>query len=194
MNTEALTFWSNRYANKETGWDIGYPSPQLLEYALQNIPKTASILIPGAGNAYEAEALWQEGYENITVLDIAREPLENLSKRIDPDSRIHLVQFDFFKWQGAFDFILEQTFFCAIPISRRKEYASKMHQLLKKNGRLAGLLFDKPFEKEGPPFGGTKEEYFTYFSAYFQILNMDPCTNSIPKRAGNELFFELKKI
>ena len=33
--------------------------------------KTASILIPGCGNAYEAEYLLANGFKNITIIDIA---------------------------------------------------------------------------------------------------------------------------
>ena len=66
-------YWQNRYEEGKTGWDIGYPSPALISYFVENnISKSAKILIPGAGNAYEAEALFKSGYTP-TVIDLARQ-------------------------------------------------------------------------------------------------------------------------
>ena len=38
------------------------------------------------------------------------------------------------------------------------------------------------------PFGGTREEYLTYLSPYFNTQVFEKCYNSIQPRAGNELF------
>jgi thiopurine S-methyltransferase len=104
-----------------------------------------------------------------------------------------LIHQDFFAFQGTFDLIIEQTFFCALDPSLRKEYAKKMHSLLKSNGKLVGLLFDFPLAEEGPPFGGSKEEYLSYFKPYFSIEILESSYNSIPPRAGRELFIKLIK-
>ncbi|MFS4468005.1 hypothetical protein [Maribacter sp. 2210JD10-5] len=45
-------YWTKRYHEEETGWDIGYPSTPLKAYIDQLEDKMISILIPGAGNAY----------------------------------------------------------------------------------------------------------------------------------------------
>lgn len=50
-------FWTERYRNQQTGWDIGYPSTPLQKYFEQLSRKDIHILIPGCGNAYEAEFL-----------------------------------------------------------------------------------------------------------------------------------------
>eukprot|EP01034_Spumella_vulgaris_P007775 gene7775-9910_t len=136
-------FWTNRYKTQETQWDIGYASPALMAY-MEDKPLDAQILIPGAGNAYEAEALWNKGFKNIMVLDISNIPLENLKKRIPafPDGQLCCA--DFFAFEGTFDIILEQTFFCALDPSLRPAYVKKMAELLKPTGELAGLLFDAP--------------------------------------------------
>ncbi|GIV42652.1 MAG: hypothetical protein KatS3mg034_1962 [Vicingaceae bacterium] len=60
MNNEVIMkreYWEERWNKGETGWDIGYASPPLIEYAMQLEDKNKKILIPGAGNAYEAEFL-----------------------------------------------------------------------------------------------------------------------------------------
>lgn len=181
-------YWSNRYQNKETQWDIGYASPALMAY-MENKPLDAHILIPGAGNAYEAEALWKKGFTNVTVLDISEWPLQQLKNRVPnfPDNQ--LVCADFFEYSGRFDIILEQTFFCALDPALRTRYVEKMAALLKPNGELAGLLFNIPLNTDKPPYGGSKEEYLHLFSSRFSFLEMEVANLSITPRSGNEVFF-----
>ena len=100
---------------------------------------------------------------------------------------------DFFRHEGSYDLIIEQTFFCAIPPHRRKEYAEKAASLLKDNGKVTGVLFDTSFEKQGPPFGGNASEYRTVFEPVFIIKTMNECYNSIAQRAGTEVFINLIK-
>jgi hypothetical protein len=100
---------------------------------------------------------------------------------------------DFFQHEGKYDLLIEQTFFCAIPPIRRKEYVQKAASLLKPNGKIIGVLFDKIFEQPGPPFGGSADEYRSLFDPSFIIHTMDRCYNSIPPRSGSELFIHLRK-
>lgn len=186
-------YWSNRYQDNETGWDLKTLSPPIKEYIDQLGDKDLKILIPGGGNSYEAEYLFKNKFTEVYILDFAEEPLQNIKKRIPTIPEDHLIQFDFFQFQGKFDLILEQTFFCALPPENRRIYAEKMCSLLKPDGKLVGLLFEKDFKFPGPPFGGNKEEYLSYFSPYFEIRVLEPCTNSITPRAGSELFFIFKK-
>ena len=60
-------YWENQWQMKEIGWDIGHSSPAIDHYILQYVNKNASILIPGCGNAYEAEFLWNQRFRNITI-------------------------------------------------------------------------------------------------------------------------------
>jgi hypothetical protein len=66
-----------------------------------------------------------------------------------------------------------------------------MKSLLAGNGTLAGLLFNREFE-QSPPFGGNSEGYRQLFLSAFRMLLLEPCYNSIPARAGSELFFIAK--
>ena len=181
-------FWQNRYETNETQWDIGYASPALMAY-MKDKPLGSEILIPGAGNAYEAEALWNMGFKNITVLDIAEQPLEQLKARVPDFPERQLVCADFFGFKGQFDIILEQTFFCALAPSLRAAYVEKMSQLLKPTGQLVGLLFDAPMNNDRPPYGGSKAEYLPLFSAHLHVHEMETSALSIAPRAGKEVFF-----
>jgi methyl halide transferase len=186
------TYWTNRYLTEDVSWDAGSITAPLKEYINQLTNKNISILIPGAGNSWEAEYLFKQGFRNVVVIDISSEPLNNLRKRLPEFPESNLIEADFFKHAGQYDLILEQTFFCAIDPSMRAAYANKMNELLKLDGHLAGVLFDAELNKNKPPFGGTKEEYITYFTPYFEI-KIESCYNSIAPRAGRELFIRLKK-
>lgn len=186
-------FWSNRYINQKTGWDIGHISTPLKEYIDQLEDLELRILIPGAGNSYEAEYLFKKGFKNLSICDIAPEPLDNFKNRLPEFPSEKILHKDFFHLDQKFDLILEQTFFCAIPIEKRALYAEKAHQLLAENGKIAGLFFNFDRKEDGPPFGGNKEEYLMYFSPYFEIDILEKCYNSIPPRQGNELFFKFRK-
>ena len=185
-------FWDAQYKTKSTGWDLGQVSPPIKEYidALDN--KSCRILIPGCGNTYEAEYLLQEGFTNVTVIDIAPTLVEDLKQKFADNPNIKIILGDFFEQQGQYDLIIEQTFFCALPPTMRQKYVWKMHQILVQGGILAGLLFNRSFELS-PPFGGSKEEYELLFNSAFDFLRMDMATNSIAPRANSELFFEFKR-
>jgi thiopurine S-methyltransferase len=181
-------YWNSRYLMNDFGWDIGYASTPLKEYILQLENKETLILIPGAGNGYEAQLFMDLGFKNVYVLDFAQAPLEAIKKRIPDFPENRLLQKDFFEYSGQFDLIIEQTFFCAIDPVLRKQYVDQMHQLLKPNGKLVGLLFNDPMNYDRPPYGGNEPEYRELFSKRFDIKIMDPCYNSIKPRAGKELF------
>ncbi|WP_372918506.1 methyltransferase domain-containing protein [Salegentibacter sp.] len=187
-------FWQDRYKEGKTGWDIGEVSQPLKAYIDQLPNKEIKILIPGAGNSWEAEYLFKKGFRNVFVVDLVREPLENFSKRCPSFPKSQILHTDFFEIKDQFDLILEQTFFCAIPVKKRPHYARQCHKLLKENGRISGVLFNFKLTEDGPPFGGSKNEYLTYFSEYFKIEILEPCYNSIKPRRGNELFFKFRKL
>ena len=186
-------FWNHRWKSGLTGWDIGYASPPLVEYMSQYEDKSVSILIPGCGNSYEAENLLSKGFDNITLIDISEELTNRLRERFKKTPQIKVIYEDFFNHVGQYDLILEQTFFCAQILERREEYVSHVASLLKRGGRLVGVLFNVDFGKEGPPFGGDENEYRKLFSGLFDIRVMSPCYNSIPPRAGSELFVVMVK-
>ena len=187
------TFWNTKYKDQKTGWDLGVISPPLKAYFDQIENKELKILIPGGGNSYEAEYLFSKGFENVFVLDISKIALENIKKRVPNFPTTQLLHANFFEIEDSFDLVIEQTFFCAIDPSLRLQYAQKMQSILTPKGKIVGLLFEAVLNEDHPPFGGTKEEYLTYFQPYFQIAKMDPCYNSYPNRQGMELFVQLIK-
>lgn len=191
------TYWRTRYATGQTGWDVGAITPPLRDYFTQlGPPDNRRILIPGAGRAYEAEYLHNQGFSQVFVVDLAPEPLEDLHKRVPNFPGGHLLQQDFFSLSAEppYDLIVEQTFFCALPRSLRPDYARQCAHLLRPGGKLVGLLFEADFgSSPEPPFGGTRVEYRAYFEPYFEFVHFDTAYNSIRPRQERELFICLQK-
>ncbi len=189
-----VEYWEKRYLNNDFGWDIGAISTPLRTYFDGLSNKNSSILIPGAGNAYEAEYLFNQGFEHVYICDLALTPLQNFSVRCPNFPQDHLLHIDFFILQGIkFDLIVEQTFFCALNPSLRQKYFEKVTELLNPGGHLIGLLFDDRLNADHPPFGGDKNEYLTYVHPPLKIKTFETCYNSIKPRQGRELFINLEK-
>jgi len=186
------SFWDSRWENAETGWDVGGVSAPLKAYIDQLENKALRILVPGCGNAHEAEYLWEKGFKNTWIVEISQLAIDSFRKRYPSFPVGQIIHGDFFDVSSAFDLVLEQTFFCAIHPSRRVAYARKMSEILKPSAKLVGLLFDFPLES-GPPFGGSEAEYRGYFEPFFTIIRMERAHNSIKPRLGRELFIQLEK-
>lgn len=185
-------FWDQRWADLKIGWDLGEVSPPIAEYVNQIKDTGIKILIPGCGNAYEAEYLHQKGFKNVFIVEISQGAINSFKKRYPDFPDEHIIHSDFFEIEGQYDLIIEQTFFCAINPELRKKYVQQMTKLIKPQGKLAGLLFNTEF-RGGPPFGGNKNEYLSLFSNDFSIKVMQEAHNSIKPRLGSELFIILEK-
>jgi SAM-dependent methyltransferase len=187
------SFWENKYKLNKIGWDLGEVSPPLKAYFDQLTNKDLKILIPGGGNSHEAEYLFKNGFKNVYVVDLSKTALDNIKRRVPNFPDVQLILGDFFNLNTTFDLVIEQTFFCAINISLRENYALKMKELLNKNGKLVGLMFDAVLNEKHPPFGGNKKEYTTYFESHFSMDIFTKCYNSFHNRQGMELFVKFVK-
>jgi SAM-dependent methyltransferase len=185
-------FWENRWLDNNIGWDLGEVSPPIKSYINQLEDKTIKILIPGCGNAYEAEYLLAKGFNNVFIVEISKTAIKTFKNRCPQFSIDNIIEDDFFKICGQYDLIIEQTLFCALEPIFRKNYVEQMTKLLKPGGKLVGLLFNRYFS-EGPPFGGDFELYKILFSEDFKLETLKPCYNSIEPRQGTELFVKFIK-
>lgn len=186
-------YWNRRYLENDTPWDIGDVSPPLKAFFDQLPDKDLKILIPGAGKAHEAEYLWHMGFSQVYVCDWADEAFLDFRNKLPEFPPSNILIDDFFRLDMEFDLLVEQTFFCALHPSKRSDYVSKVSEILRKNGKVVGLLFATEFQFDGPPFGGTKSEYLNLFQPKFTVFEIEEAPNSISPRLGNELFFRMKK-
>lgn len=191
-NSIVSSYWDNRYLNNETGWDMHQVSPPLKGYIDSLTNKDLEILIPGCGNAYEAEYLLDKGFKNVTLIDFSRVVTDRLKEKYKTRP-IKIVNENFFEHKGKYDLILEQTFFCALHPSLRENHVAKCIQLLNDNGKIAGVFFNKKFAPVEPPFTASDDEYRQLFESKFTFLKFENCHNSIAPRMGHELFFEFEK-
>ena len=191
MLTLDENYWSGRYRQGQTQWDVGTITTPIKVYIDSLTDKDAKILVPGGGNGHEASYLFNNGFNNVYLLDFAQLPLHNFQKQNPDFPASQLLQQNFFEHKGSYDLIIEQTFFCALHPSKRSEYAEKMGRLLKPGGKLCGLLFDAPMNSDAPPYGGTSTEYSALFNQYFNKVCIEPAYNSIAPRAGKEVWLEV---
>jgi methyl halide transferase len=138
-------YWTNKYLEKKTGWDVGKASTPIIQYLDQIFHKDIKILIPGAGSAYEARYAFESGFNNVHILDFSPLPIQNFRQSCPGFPEENIFCMDFFEHEGQYDLILEQTFFCALEPQQRTSYAKKMYDLLKPGGKLVGVLFSRNF-------------------------------------------------
>lgn len=186
--------WNDHYLQNEFPWDLGEPSPIFVKY-FENINcKNLKAIVPGAGRGNDAIFLAQKGLQ-VTVLEISEKALEILKERAEElDLKINLVCGDVtdFIFEEKFDFWVEHTCFCAIHPTERESYLKTASQNLKPNGIFIGALMSFPLTEEGPPFGGSKEEYFEKFGKYFEILKLENNKHFVESRKGKEFFMLAK--
>jgi SAM-dependent methyltransferase len=186
-------YWDKKYLSKNTGWDLGYPSPPIKDYANQITNKKQKILIPGAGNAWEVEYMWNKGFKNIFLLDLSYTAVQRFRNRVSSFPEKNIFQQDFFTHSGKYDLILEQTFLSSLSPKLWENYVQKMHDLLIENGKLVGVFFNHAFLFPGPPFGAKPETYTHIFGKKFDMLVFKEAYNSIKPRKGREHFFIFRK-
>lgn len=188
-------YWNARYRGEQTGWDLGAANPALVDAVCERADPTDRILIPGAGRAHEAIELWRRGYRDTFVLDWAAEAIAAVRSQpavadaglsaAELDER--LVHADFFAHEGRYDFLLEQTFFCALDPGLRRDYVAQAAALLQPAGTWLGVLFDREFPAPGPPFGGSAEAYRRLFSTHFRVERLEPNVKAVGPRNGHEV-------
>ncbi|KAG6060826.1 hypothetical protein E4U17_003373 [Claviceps sp. LM77 group G4] len=148
----------------------------------QVVRRTA--LVPGCGPGHDVLLLSSFGYD-VVGLDCCTEAVrmaEENHKKMDERGiyeplngvergQVRWVEGDFFgdAWtkglgnngEGQFDLIFDYTFLCALPLSARPNWSSRMAELLHPSGRLVCLEFPsgKPLSLGGPPWGLTPEVY-----------------------------------
>ena len=82
---------------------------------------------------------------------------------------MNAIQSDIFSlgkyYDNYFDYIIEQTCFCAIDPRRRKEYERLVFRILKTAGNLIGPWYplDKAIEDSGPPWGVSRSNLKNIF-------------------------------
>ena len=117
--------------------------------------KIGKVCFVGCGRGHDAVYFAKQGFD-VTAVDFSSEAikdLKGLSKKASVF--VNCIQEDIFtffeRFSNYFDYIIEQTCFCAIHPSRRSTYEIMARSILKPKGSLIGLWF--PLDKKVEAIG-----------------------------------------
>ena len=89
MENSAKLHWEKVYETKspaEVSWTQDMPTTSLDFIHSFDLPKTASIIDVGGGESMLVDHLLEEGFKNITVLDISAKALEKAKQRLGEEA------------------------------------------------------------------------------------------------------------
>lgn len=154
-------FWQQRFENKETAWDRGAPSPQLLVWLASGELQPCRIVVPGCGSGWEVAELASRGFEVIGIDYTAAAVEKTHALLLGRSLKAEVIQADVLDYQSTkpFDAIYEQTCLCAIHPDLWFQYAKQLRGWLKPGGSLWALFMQmiRPAASEqglilGPPY------------------------------------------
>jgi ubiquinone/menaquinone biosynthesis C-methylase UbiE len=145
--------WENVFTTKqetEVSWFQPYPKTSIEFVKLFNLPFDANIIDIGGGDSHFVDALLEEGYQNIWVLDISENALSRAKKRLGEKANkvnwvvsdiidfIPTVSFDFWHDRAAFHFLTTE------------ENINKYVGIAEKGIKTNGILVLGTFSETGP--------------------------------------------
>jgi len=187
-----IDFWQLRWQNEETGFHQPEVNPYLAHYYGHLGPPPVSrsklrVFVPLCGKSMDMLWLSQNGYAvvGVEVSEIAVEAFfaENglpLEKQVQgthtrySSGNIEIWQGDFFTLSseqlGDITDVYDRASLIAMPPSMRKDYASKMLELLPAAARVLLVTLTYPqAEMDGPPFSVTEEEVHGLYEPHCSI-------------------------
>jgi len=196
--TENPEFWRSIYQAGKTGWDLGAPSPVFERLVQHRQIPPGKMIVPGAGRGHNARLFAAHGFE-VTAVDFAPEALAEMRRLNTPEHPIILLEADIFglppHLSHTFHYVLEYLCYCAIPPSRREEYADVVTRLLKPNGFYIALAFPIGEYSGGPPYAVSIPEIIELFTArgFDLVLQECPPDSPAPRRGREELLVLWKR-
>ena len=196
-------FWDNLYADGKDYWNFKKATPALLEFFKHpSCPATGSVLIPGAGFGYDAEA-WAERGHDVLAVDFAPTAVDELDHLSRKHKNLRSLDLDLFtltpkdpkRGGQQFDIVYDYGTFSAIHPGRRDEFFEVCYKMLKDEGVLVLFLYPLMNGKtlQGPPHATSEGELMARLGGVFDVVERIKPTNSIPGREGKEEIWLLKK-
>jgi 2-polyprenyl-3-methyl-5-hydroxy-6-metoxy-1,4-benzoquinol methylase len=145
--------WENVFTTKqetEVSWFQSYPKTSIEFVKLFNLPLDTNIIDIGGGDSHFVDALLEEGYQNIWVLDISENALSRAKKRLGEKANkvnwvvsdiidfIPTVTYDFWHDRAAFHFLTTD------------ENINKYVGIAEKGIKTNGILVLGTFSETGP--------------------------------------------
>jgi SAM-dependent methyltransferase len=180
-------FWDTRFRDGVTPWDAGR-APRKLEIWLRDKKSPQKVLIPGCGTGYEVRLFAEHGHD-VLAIDFSDAAIEAAQRELGSLSGL-VKKADFFGLQdGPFDLVYERAFLCALPRAVWPRWASRVAELVRPGGELAGFFYidDNP---RGPPFGVSRERLNELRGKAFELTENQAlrAEQSLPVFQGKEIW------
>jgi SAM-dependent methyltransferase len=180
--------WEARYQAQDMPWEKGEASPGLVDFLAANPQLTkGTVCIPGCGTGHDVR-VWAAAGFNAFGFDIAPSAIRLSRERTGAAGlTAQFTKADFLHDDPPFlfDWIFEHTLFCAIDLTERNDYVRAVSRWLKPDGQYLAVNYLLP-DKDGPPFGTTRQEQWQRFSTEFKLMT-EWVPRSYPNRTGLEL-------
>ena len=145
--------WENVFTTKqetEVSWFQPYPKTSIEFVKLFNLPFDANIIDIGGGDSHFVDALLEEGYQNIWVLDISENALSRAKKRLgEKANKVNWVVSDIIDFNPTvtFDFWNDRA---AFHFLTTEENINKYVGIAEKGIKTNGILVLGTFSETGP--------------------------------------------
>ncbi|XP_026389797.1 probable thiol methyltransferase 2 [Papaver somniferum] len=183
--------WEKCWEQGDTGWDLGQPTPVLLQLLEKETLPKGRVLVPGCGAGHDVVAIANpERY--VVGLDISETGIKRareISSSSPSAKYFEFIEADFFTWRPTeiFDLIFDYTFFCAIEPRMRASWGTRMHELLKPDGELITLMYPTNDRDGGPPFKVSVADFEEVLHPWgFKAISIIDNELAVGKRKGNE--------
>jgi 2-polyprenyl-3-methyl-5-hydroxy-6-metoxy-1,4-benzoquinol methylase len=152
--------WQNVYQSKserEVSWSQPSPEPSLGLIEKFAPRKGADIIDIGGGASRLVDALHEQGYQHLTVLDLSEAALQGARERLGADAAsVQWIAADVTKWRPpqAFDVWHDRAaFHFLVDLGDREAYLTRLHQGVKSGGHaiIATFALDGPEKCSGLP-------------------------------------------
>ncbi len=151
MSTSYKEHWEKVYQTKspnEVSWTQSNPKTSIELINSSNLPKSCSIIDVGGGDSLLVDFLLNDGYENITVLDISSKAIEKAKKRLGKKaSKINWIISNItdYKPNNTYDIWHDRaTFHFLNNVNQINNYVNLVKKTVNKN------LIIGSFSDEGP--------------------------------------------
>lgn len=191
-------FWQALYKSGRTPFDMGGPTPVLVDWLDRAQPKPGRAVVPGCGRGYDVIELARRGWTALGI-DFAATAVSDgrkLARAAGLEERARFLEQDLFAAAPEpVELWWEHTCYCAIEPARRDEYAALAARWVQPHGTLLFLAFPIDGRQGGPPFAIGAEEVPNRFAPWFAAESSSPPPRpSAPGRVGRERLAVLRKL